>query len=120
MSGLTAVRSVAGITCANEGSRQTGGGPMCQLCQQLGLDLHTFGTVAPDFTSESSTVTWSPLPGEPAADAESPGTDSVPGSTGTSFYAVEQQLRSGLHQRVRRPGQVRSYARRRADLHLRA
>jgi Ca2+-binding RTX toxin-like protein len=50
---------------------------MCQLCQQLGLDLHKLGTGAPELASESSPVTWAPSSGGSAADAESPGTGSA-------------------------------------------
>jgi len=56
---------------------------MCQLCQQLGLDLHKLG--AADVASANGDASsWAALPGGPAADAESPGSDSVAGSTGTS------------------------------------
>jgi serralysin len=59
---------------------------MCQLCQQLGLDLHKLGFNALDAASDSgSTVSWAPQPGGTGADSESPGADSVPGSTGTTL-----------------------------------
>ena len=61
---------------------------MCQLCQQLGLDLHKLGTVGPDATPSDDgrgAVSWAPQPGGSGTDSETSGVDSVPGSTGTTF-----------------------------------
>src|SRR5262245_8424748 len=59
---------------------------MCQLCQQLGLDLHKPGFSAFDAESDrGSTVSWAPQPGGTGTDSESSGPDGVPGSTGTTF-----------------------------------
>src|SRR5207244_2407024 len=60
---------------------RAGEAPMCLLCQQLGLDLHKSDAAGFSFADTSS---WAALPGGSGADAESPGSDTVPGSTGTS------------------------------------
>src|SRR6266581_5687495 len=57
---------------------------MCQLCQQLGLDLHKSDAGLLNGQSDGSIVTWAALPGGSGAAAESPGSDTVAGSTGTS------------------------------------
>src|SRR5215475_15684988 len=57
---------------------------MCALCQQLGLDLHKLGAGVTDGTADGASVSWAALPGGSGADAEAPGPDTVPGSTGTS------------------------------------
>ncbi len=57
---------------------------MCLLCQQLGWNLHKFDAGAPDGASGGDLVSWAPQPAGSAADSESPGSDTVPGSTGTS------------------------------------
>src|SRR5262245_33401972 len=73
---------------------------MCQLCQQLGLDLHKLGALGPDATLSDDgrggvawapsddgrgAVSWAPSSGGSAVDSETSGVDSVPGSTGTSL-----------------------------------
>jgi len=57
---------------------------MCQLCQQLGLDLHKSDAGLLNGQSDGSIVTWAALPGGSGAASESPGSDTVAGSTGTS------------------------------------
>src|SRR3954463_15727549 len=57
---------------------------MCQLCQELGLDLHKSDAPALDGSSKGDLVTWAALPGGPGPAFESPGSDTVAGSTGTS------------------------------------
>src|SRR4051794_23919592 len=56
---------------------------MCQLCQQLGLDLHKADNAG--VFDGADTSSWAALPSGSGADAESPGSDTVPGSTGTSL-----------------------------------
>src|SRR2546423_10828678 len=58
--------------------------PMCTLCQQLGIDLHKLDAGGFDGAADGASASWAALPGNPGADAESPGSDTVPGSTGTS------------------------------------
>src|SRR5882672_9461005 len=57
---------------------------MCQLCQQLGLDLHKSDAPVLDGASNRDVITWAALPGGSGAASESPGSDTVAGSTGTS------------------------------------
>src|SRR5262245_60263872 len=58
---------------------------MCVLCQQLGIDLHKLDAGGFDGAADGAPASWAALPGNPGADAESPGSDAVPGSTGTSL-----------------------------------
>src|SRR5215510_5004418 len=82
------MRGSARITHADERVGKHAEAAMCQLCQQLGLDLHKLGTVGPDATPSDDgrgAVSWAPQPGGSGPDSETSGVDSVPGSTGTSL-----------------------------------
>src|SRR5215510_6537211 len=57
---------------------------MCQLCQQLGLDLHKSDAAGFSFDG-GDTSSWAALPRGSGPDSETSGVDSVPGSTGTSL-----------------------------------
>src|SRR5882724_9016272 len=57
--------------------------PMCALCQQLGIDLHKLNAGV-DGAADGNLTSWAALPSGSGADAESSGSDTVPGSTGTS------------------------------------
>jgi hypothetical protein len=57
---------------------------MCILCQQLGIDLHKLDAGGFDGAADAASASWAALPANPGADAESLGSDTVPGSTGTS------------------------------------
>src|SRR5215467_13691783 len=66
---------------------------MCALCQQLGINLHKPDAGVTDGAADAASTawpangasaTWAALPGGHGADAESSGSDTVAGSTGTS------------------------------------
>src|SRR5262245_60789019 len=58
---------------------------MCALCQQLGIDFHKLSAGLTDGAADGSSPAWAALPGGSGADAEGSGSDTVPGSTGTSL-----------------------------------
>src|SRR6267154_1351469 len=74
----------AGITLLDDQARKSPETSMCQLCQQLGLDLHKSDAPVLGGASNIDGVTWAALPGGSGAASESPGSDTVAGSTGTS------------------------------------
>jgi serralysin len=62
---------------------------MCQLCEQLGLDLHRFTTIEADDSGQLAvgTASWAALPldGGSGSTGQNPLSDTVPASTSTSF-----------------------------------
>src|SRR5262245_53956605 len=62
---------------------------MCQLCQQLGLELHKFEAIETDASGSSTTglTSWaaSPSGSDGGSDGQQPGVDTVPGSPSTTF-----------------------------------